>query len=275
MNKINWFKFHIGDYIAHTAHLSLMEDLAYRRLISAYYLNERQLKGSAKEISRLILMRDNVADVEQVLNEFFTPNSSHNKWTNKRCDKEIKNYKNKIKKTSEAGRLSGVARKKANKIIDYKPNKSLTSVHQMLNKPRTKNQEPRTNKKIDTEFDIFWKNYPNKTGKKIALLSWKKHKPSLQAVLKALSWQKKSDKWQADNGQYIPNPATYINQGRWEDELSQQINKSVAKKISWWETEEATLQKAMEIGYHFSKDKSLGEIREGIQQRLSGVNYVR
>ena len=70
-----------------------MEDLAYRRLISAYYLNEKPLKGSAKEISRLILMRDNVADVEQVLVEFFTPNSGHNKWTNKRCDKEIKNYK--------------------------------------------------------------------------------------------------------------------------------------------------------------------------------------
>ena len=60
-----------------------------------------------------------------------------------------------------------------------------------------------------------------------------------------------------------------------QGEFSQQINKLVAKKISWWETEEATLQKAMEIGYHFSKDKSLGEIREGIQQRLSGVNYVR
>ena len=26
-----------------------------------------------------------------------------------------------------------------------------------------------------------------------------------------------SDKWEKDKGQYIPNPSTWINQGRWDD----------------------------------------------------------
>ena len=34
-------------------------------------------------------------------------------------------------------------------------------------------------------------------------------------VLKALEWQIDSKKWRDG---YIPNPATYLNQGRWEDE---------------------------------------------------------
>ena len=37
-------------------------------------------------------------------------------------------------------------------------------------------------------------------------------------ILTALNWQKKSEQWLKDNGQFIPYPATYLNQRRWEDE---------------------------------------------------------
>jgi hypothetical protein len=33
--------------------------------------------------------------------------------------------------------------------------------------------------------------------------------------------QKTSAQWQKDNGQYIPNPATWLNQGRWDDEIKE------------------------------------------------------
>jgi hypothetical protein len=48
-----------------------------------------------------------------------------------------------------------------------------------------------------------------------------KVKPSadlLQRMLEAIKEQKASDQWKRDNGQYIPNPATWLNQGRWDDE---------------------------------------------------------
>ena len=88
---------------------------------------------------------------------------------------------------------------------------------------------------IDTDIDLdkknysadfleFWKHYPKKIGKGKAYQSWKKLKNpkiTLTKIQLALKWQKKSEQWQKDNGQYIPNPSTYLNQRRWEDESNQ------------------------------------------------------
>jgi hypothetical protein len=69
-------------------------------------------------------------------------------------------------------------------------------------------------------FEQFWKAYPQnrREAKKAAHKSWTTQKPVLSEVLAALEWQRKSEKWTKDGGQYIPMPATYINQRRWEDE---------------------------------------------------------
>lgn len=64
------------------------------------------------------------------------------------------------------------------------------------------------------DFDRFWEIYPKKTAKIEAQKAWKKAKPDLQTVIKALAWQIKSRQWMEG---YVPNPATYLNQGRWMD----------------------------------------------------------
>lgn len=71
---------------------------------------------------------------------------------------------------------------------------------------------------IDDDFAQFWNRYPKKVGKDKALTAWKKKKPNVSEVLNALSWQVQCDQWQKDSGQFIPNPATYLNEGRWQDE---------------------------------------------------------
>jgi len=68
------------------------------------------------------------------------------------------------------------------------------------------------------DFDVFWEAYPKKVGKTAAQVSWKKVKPKLDDVLYALSWQTNSNQWTKNDGQFIPNPSTYLNQGRWQDE---------------------------------------------------------
>jgi len=68
------------------------------------------------------------------------------------------------------------------------------------------------------EFETFWKEYPNKKDKKAAFASWVKYNPNLETVIKALSWQKKTNAWLKDKGQFIPMPSTYLNNARWEDE---------------------------------------------------------
>ena len=70
-----------------------------------------------------------------------------------------------------------------------------------------------------TTFELFWAAYPKKVGKKAALNAFRRVKIPLNVVLQAIEAQKHSVQWMKDNGKYIPNPATWLNQGRWEDEL--------------------------------------------------------
>ena len=42
--------------------------------------------------------------------------------------------------------------------------------------------------------------------------------------MEALAKQKESDQWKSDSGKFIPNPATWINQRRWEDETGETAN---------------------------------------------------
>lgn len=76
---------------------------------------------------------------------------------------------------------------------------------------------------IKQRFDDFWKAYPKKQGKGAAEKAFMKIAPTkelLKAMLKVISEWKLSKQWTKDNGQYIPNPATWLNQKRWEDEIS-------------------------------------------------------
>lgn len=68
---MNFYPFHPGDYVLRTAHLEPLEDLAYRRLLDLYYVNEGPIQGDAASIARLIRMRSNAAEVAEVLAEFF------------------------------------------------------------------------------------------------------------------------------------------------------------------------------------------------------------
>jgi hypothetical protein len=69
-------------------------------------------------------------------------------------------------------------------------------------------------------FEEFWKSYPSKVGKGAAETSWKKTAGvPLPDILAAVAAQSKSRQWLKDGGQYIPMPATWLNQKRWLDEV--------------------------------------------------------
>ncbi len=76
------------------------------------------------------------------------------------------------------------------------------------------------NARANDAFDRFWAAYPRKVGKYDAKRSFLKLKGvKTETLIAAIERQKQSLQWQKDNGQYIPNPATWLNQGRWEDVL--------------------------------------------------------
>ena len=74
-------------------------------------------------------------------------------------------------------------------------------------------------------FDVFWSAYPKKVGKEAARKAFAKVSVSVDVLVNAVEQQKLSAQWQKDNGQFIPNPATWLNQGRWEDEVTPSVTK--------------------------------------------------
>ena len=68
-------------------------------------------------------------------------------------------------------------------------------------------------------FDSFWKAYPKKVGKADAHRAFVKvPKDIWPKLVPAVEKQKQSRQWQIEGGRYIPNPSTWLNQGRWDDE---------------------------------------------------------
>ena len=72
-------------------------------------------------------------------------------------------------------------------------------------------------------FDHLWAVYPKKVGKDAARKAFAKRRPNAQLLaqmLAAVTAQAASAAWAKDGGQYIPNPATWLNEGRWQDETA-------------------------------------------------------
>lgn len=102
--------------------------------------------------------------------------------------------------------------------VKRKRNGSETEVTPDNNDKNVNNDKNKNN----GHFDRFWNAYPKKVGKLAAFNSFKKIKnPSemICVILDAIEKQKNTDQWKKDNGQFIPNPSTWLNQGRWEDEV--------------------------------------------------------
>ena len=130
---MHFYSFNIGDYMSHTVHLSLMEDLAYRRCLDIYYLHEKPLPEDATEVARLIRMPEHKPEVVQVLKEFFTHDVGTG-YVHKRTNEEITKYQAKIQAASRAGKASALARSNA----------SSTTV-QLNKKQETLNKKQETN----------------------------------------------------------------------------------------------------------------------------------
>lgn len=116
------------------------------------------------------------------------------------------------------------------------PTKSGQTSASDADKKRTREEKRREEDKTPCsppKFEEFWSAYPKKVGKQAALARWKKINPSAELtaeILRAVASQKSWPNWIRDNGQYIPNPATWINEGRWEDERPRISSPSIADK---------------------------------------------
>jgi len=211
---MNYYQFHIGDYISHTHHLSNEEDLTYRRMLDFYYQSEKPFNDEdVEKIAKRVKSHPEI--VTQILEEFFEYDVSDYCWHNKRADAEIAKY-----------HLKSDSARKANQkrwgSEDHLKSDLKSDADQIL----TNNQEPITNnhkKEYIDRFDIFWKQYPRKVAKPNALKSWLKIKPDdvvLKKMLAAINHQGLPSR----EIQFVPHPASWLNAQRWEDEITAPAN---------------------------------------------------
>lgn len=72
------------------------------------------------------------------------------------------------------------------------------------------------------DFLEFWAVYPKKVGKGDAYRKWKaivKSDKTKELVIHSVETHRRCDRWLAEDGKYIPNPATFLHQRRFDDEV--------------------------------------------------------
>lgn len=109
---MNFYPHHIGDYLTATAHLSWVEDCAYRRLLDVYYSREKCIPLDVAQAARLIRAsaKDERKAVETVLSEFFL--KSEDGWTHGRCEEEIEKAREAAGRARVNGKKGGRPPKK-------------------------------------------------------------------------------------------------------------------------------------------------------------------
>ncbi len=80
-------------------------------------------------------------------------------------------------------------------------------------------KEPPASPAYAEDFERFWNAYPRKIGKGDAFTAWRKNgHPGIEALESVLARARSTPKWIEENGRFIPKPATWLNQKRWDDE---------------------------------------------------------
>jgi uncharacterized protein YdaU (DUF1376 family) len=118
--------------------------------------------------------------------------------------------------------------------------------------PLTPSPTPSPKERTDTRepngFARFWLAYPRKVGRDAAMKAFAKRKPDealVDEMLAAVAMQTNSEQWTREGGRYIPNPATWINQGRWKDALETAFEK--ANPLAFRQPSDLDLREAGEI----------------------------
>lgn len=111
MSSQPWYPWYPGDAAAKTAHLSLEEFGAYRRLLDHYYSTSRALPNDPARLARIAGAegKQGGAAVRRVLEEFF-PVQPDGLLHNRRADQEITKMEDFARQQSEKGKKSAAAR---------------------------------------------------------------------------------------------------------------------------------------------------------------------
>lgn len=116
------------------------------------------------------------------------------------------------------------------------------------NMNKNMNRKENTHNSARERFPEFWTLYPKKAAKPDAERAWNKLNPdesTVNLIIEDVCRRREGPEWQRENGRYIPHPATYLNQRRWEDETAPGGFASIEQAILMeWAEEDARKETA-------------------------------
>jgi len=243
---VNFYPFHIGDYLAHTSHLNDKEDLAYRRMMDWYYLNEKPFPPDIETIARLA--RTTPETIILILADFFYQDDN-GYYHSKRADEELAKYK----AMQDGGRKG--AEKRWAKGGDSPPK------HPPM---QTKNQEPLTN-----NHSIEVAKAPKAQRLKIEELpdEWqvfcKTERPDLKPEQ---IWNQFRDYWIAQGGQKGAKLDWFATWRNWVRNQKSVVNYTTDKPMQKWDaTLAGVLAKGKELGIEPKRGETEGQYRERLR----------
>ena len=126
-----------------------------------------------------------------------------------------------VNDTTNAANVANANNKNQNQNQNQSQNQN-----QNQNQKQNQKQSKKTNKEKAQErevrFERFWAVYPRKAAKAAARRAFDRINPDealMEIMTTAIENWKKTEQWNDNDGRYIPHPATWLNQRRWEDEL--------------------------------------------------------
>ena len=217
------YPFHVSDYVTDTAHLTLEEDIAYRRLLDLYYTNESPIPNDPPGVARRIRLPKHVEVVASVLQEFFTL-AEDDCWHKARCDAEI----DKFRWFAEAGKRGAERRwgKRTDTTdttdkLDGPPN-SPPIATPYPGPMGTENREPRTeNQLLGGKPPMSATAFPPCPHQEILAL-WKKHLPHL---MQPRVWEGSRQATMRQRWQQAAKPSNYSPKGY----------KTLKEGLEWWD----------------------------------------
>lgn len=118
-------------------------------------------------------------------------------------------------------------------------------------------------------FEEFWQQYPRKVAKRAAQKAWlKMSHQERQDAIQAVKNHKRYWTIKSTASEFMPHPATWLNQARWEDELDMTHHE---KAVNWWATEKGTAEMAEKIGCPARPGEDWNQWKTRISEKLKSA----
>lgn len=210
---------HIGDFLSGTLHMDTLEKGAYIMLMLAHYqVGHDGLPNDDTKLARIAGVSPTVwKRIKPIILEKFEVAGEF--LVSSRCQKVLRG----IEEKSLAQRAKALKKHEAGHAV------AEPETCQPKPKPKPKDKSKDLSA-IEFEND-FWPSAEKKVGKDAASKAFAKarERAALEEILPA--WRAMNSQWAAKkhtpDWQYVPHPATWLSEGRWQDEVEKPRSQGV------------------------------------------------